>query len=221
MPAADTLASSDEIHTYLVTRLNDALRRPGMWGGEHAIRLMLDHLLFAERRQGAWEDEQRALEQRKAWTPIGVKGAFEDFLPADHGTSVASVYAEFAHRQGWLEADRLLDAAEYDSMLATIDSWATHDRVWADVTSAFGPPSVLFGSTNPYYGKTLGYVTTDPSAPMLFFHLWNGTDPGADSSWPPAHEQPLLLAVRRGDAPFAASFTFTPEGRRRRPAQGS
>ncbi|MFJ9447360.1 hypothetical protein ACIRRH_36755 [Kitasatospora sp. NPDC101235] len=59
MPAADMLASSDEIHTYLVARLNDALRRPGMWGGELGIRLMLDHLLFLERRQEAWDDEQR------------------------------------------------------------------------------------------------------------------------------------------------------------------
>ncbi|GHH82634.1 hypothetical protein GCM10018781_67970 [Kitasatospora indigofera] len=219
MPANAPLASSEQIHTHLVTQLNDALRRPGMWGGELAIRLTLDHLLFVERRQEAWGDEQRALEQRKAWTPTGVKGAFEGALPADHGTSVASVYAEFAHRQGWLKLDRVLSADEYATMLAAIDSWASQDRVWADVISAFGAPSVLFGSTNPYYGKTLGYVTADLSAPMLFFHLWNGTDPDTEPSWPPSREHPLLLAVRRGDAPLDASFTFTPEGLRRRPAQ--
>ncbi|MFD7408692.1 hypothetical protein ACFV7R_39995 [Streptomyces sp. NPDC059866] len=219
MPATDTLASSGEIHTYLVTRLNDTLRRPGMWGGELAIRLTLDHLLFVERRQGAWDDEKRALERREAWPPTGVNGAFEVFLPAGHDTSVASVYAEFAHRQGWLKLDRALSADEYATMLAGIDSWAAQDRLWADVTSTFGTPSVLFGSTNPYYGKTLGYATADRSEPMLFFHLWNGTDPDAEPSWPPSREQPLLLAVRRGDAPFAASFTFTPEGQRRRPAQ--
>lgn len=69
-----------------------------------------------------------------------MKGAFEDFLPAHHGYSVASVYAEFAHRQGWLAADRVLGANEYASMRDVIDSWAAHDRVWAEVTSAFGPP---------------------------------------------------------------------------------
>ncbi|MFE5587626.1 hypothetical protein [Kitasatospora sp. NPDC056531] len=219
MPATAPLASSEEIRTHLVTRLNDALRRPGMWGGELSIRLILDHLLFIERRQEAWGDEQRALEQRKAWTSTGVKGAFQDFLPADHGDSVASVYAEFAHRQGWLKADRVLNTAEYASMRDTIASWAAHDRVWPDVTSAFGPPSVLIGGTNPSYGKTLGYLTENVSAPMVFFHLWNGTDPGTEPSWPPAHEQPLLLAIRRGDGPFAASFTVTPQGRRRRPGQ--
>ncbi|MFG2919864.1 hypothetical protein ACGF0D_44275 [Kitasatospora sp. NPDC048298] len=218
MPA-DTLASPDEIHAYLVDQLNDALRRPGMWGGELAIRLTLDHLLVVERRQGTWEDEQRALERREARTATGVKGAFEAVLPADHGTSVASVYAEFAHRQGWLKLDRALSADEYATMLAAINPWTTQDRTWADVTSTFGTPSVLFGGTNPYYGKTLGYATADRSTPMLFFHLWNGTDPGTEPSWPPSHEQPLLLAVRHGDAPFAASFTFTPEGQRRRPAQ--
>ncbi|WP_033355039.1 hypothetical protein [Kitasatospora aureofaciens] len=219
MSATDKLASSDEIHAYLVARLNDTLRRPGMWGGELAIQLTLDHLLFVESRQGAWDDERRALERREASPPTGVAGAFEHFLPTGHDTRVASVYAEFAHRQGWLKLDRALSAEEYATMLAEIDTWAAQDRVWADVTSAFGVPSVLFGSTNPYYGKTLGYATADRSTPMLFFHLWNGTDPDTKPSWPPSHEQPLLLAARRGDAPFTTGFTFTPEGRRRRPAQ--
>ncbi|MFJ7913101.1 hypothetical protein [Kitasatospora sp. NPDC096204] len=219
MPATDKLASSGEIHTYLVARLNDTLRRPGMWGGELAIRLTLDHLLLVESRRGAWDDEKRALERREVWPPTGVTGAFEHFLPTGHDTSVASVYAEFAHRQGWLKLDRALSTSEYATMLAEIDTWAAQDRLWADVTSAFGAPSVLFGSTNPYYGKTLGYATADRSTPMLFFHLWNGTDPDTEPSWPPSHEQPLLLAARRGDAPFTTSFTFTPEGRRRRPAQ--
>ncbi len=190
-----------------------------MWGEELSIRLILEHLLFVERRQETWDDERRALEQRKAWTATGVKAAFENFLPADQGCSIASVYAEFAHRQGWLTADRVLVPAEYASMHETINSWADQGRVWADVTSAFGPPSVLLGGSNPYYGKTLGYLSEEVSAPMVFFHLWNGTDRDADPSWPPTREQPLLLAIRRGDVPFPISFTFTPEGYRRRPEQ--
>jgi hypothetical protein len=91
-----------------------------------------------------------------------VKGAFEGVLPDDRGTGVASVYAEFPRRQERLKLDRVLSADEYATMLAAIDSWASQDRVWAEVTSAFGAPSVLFGSTDPYYGKTLGYVTADP-----------------------------------------------------------
>ncbi|MFG3055399.1 hypothetical protein ACGFZP_31250 [Kitasatospora sp. NPDC048239] len=83
---------------------------------------------------------------------------------------MASVYAEFAYRQGWLKLDRALSSEEYATMLAEIDTWAARHRTWPGVISAFGTPSVLFGSTNPYYGKTLGYATADRSAPMLFFH---------------------------------------------------
>jgi hypothetical protein len=34
--------SLDEVHRYHLRRLNDALRRPGMWGGETTVRLFLD-----------------------------------------------------------------------------------------------------------------------------------------------------------------------------------
>lgn len=214
--SATALASSSDIRAFLVDRLNDALRRPGIWGGELGIRLTVDHLLFVEQRPVVLEEEQRALGERGAWPPTGVTGAFGGFLPSDHGCDMASVYAEFAHRQRWLKADRVLDAGEYAQMLDSVDSWAAQDRVWADVVASFGPPSVLIGSTNPYYGKTLGYLTDASSCAMVFFHLWNGTDPGAKPSWPPLHEQPLLLAVRHGDRPLAESFTFTPEGQRRR-----
>jgi hypothetical protein len=111
-----------------------------------------------------------------------VKGAFEGVLPDDRGTGVASVYAEFPRRQERLKLDRVLSADEYATMLAAIDSWASQDRVWAEVTSAFGAPSVLFGSTDPYYGKTLGYVTADPPTPMLLFP--SGTAPTRAPSLP-------------------------------------
>ncbi|WP_042365850.1 hypothetical protein [Streptacidiphilus neutrinimicus] len=213
------LASAHEIHAYLVDGLNQALRRSGVRGGEIHLTLVLDLLLFAERRQGDWgEVLHDELGSRDAVTSSGVQGAFRKFLPADQGHAVASVYAEIAQRQGWLRLDRVLDDDEYGSMLDVIDSWASRDRVWEDVTSTFGPPSIVFGGSNPLYSKTLGYATGEPSDPMLFLHLWNGSEPEAQSSWPPAYEQPLLLAVRRGDAPFSTAFTFTPEGLRRRPA---
>ncbi|MEU1086695.1 hypothetical protein ACFYPN_28790 [Streptomyces sp. NPDC005576] len=93
------------------------------------------------------------------------------------------------------------------------------ERTWADVTAEFGPPSVLFGGSNPLHGKTLGYLREDPQRPMVFFHLWNGVEPGA-ASWPSKHEQPLLLAVRLGRGSFHESLIFTPEGERRRPTIG-
>ncbi|SDL30025.1 hypothetical protein SAMN05421806_1266 [Streptomyces indicus] len=130
---------------------------------------------------------------------------------------MASVYAEFALRRGWLRPDRVLADDEYEALKGRVRQWAGEDRTWADVTAEFGSPCVLFGGTNPRYGKTLGYLSEDLEQPMVVFHLWNGSAPGAEP-WPPEHEQPLLLAVRYGEGPFRQTFTFTPEGLRRKPS---
>ncbi|MFB7515827.1 hypothetical protein [Streptomyces sp. NPDC056144] len=192
------------------------LRRIGMMGGEATIRVLLDHLLFVERRPEAWIEERTALEARGAWSSTGLSRAFAEFLPDDQECGMASLYTEFARRQGWLTADRLLTGEEYARLRATVGDWVVSDRSWSDVTSRYGQPSVLIGGTNPHYGKVLGYFTEDVRQPMLFFHLWNGTD-GSDAPWPPERTEPALLAARLGDAPLAEAFTFTPEGLRRRP----
>ncbi|WP_439678278.1 hypothetical protein [Embleya sp. MST-111070] len=113
MQATSALASGDEIRAYLRGQVNLALRRPGMYGDEVALRLLVDHLLFTEGRPDAWTTQQRQWEERGAWTSQGIAGAFGDLLPRDcRSYSVASVYAEFAHRRGWLNPDRVLTADE-------------------------------------------------------------------------------------------------------------
>lgn len=220
MPVSRSLAASDEIRAYLVDQLNLALRRPGMYGNEVALRMLMDHLLFVEGRPGAMADQQRRWQDRGASCSTGLAGMFRDLLPdrhCEHG--VASVYAEFAHHRDWLKPDRVLDPEEYTALRGAVRQWASEDRVWSDVVDEFGTPSILSGGNNPYYGKTLGYLTENAEEPMVFFHLWNGGAPGAEPSWPPEHEVPLLLAVRFGTGPFRQTFTFTPEGRRRLPVQ--
>ncbi|MFH8385475.1 hypothetical protein ACH4E7_31835 [Kitasatospora sp. NPDC018058] len=188
-----------------------------MYGGETALRLLFDHLLFVERQPEAFARQQRAWKGRGVWTATGVAGVFQDLLPEhDDEHDTASVYAEFAQQRGWLKPDSVLAEDAYAALTGCVRQWATVDRTWADVTSEFGPPSVTFGGNNPLYGKALGYLGEDPQQPMVVFHLWNGSDPGA-VSWPPEHEQPLLLAVRFGTGSFRRSFTFTPEGERRKP----
>ncbi|CCK24859.1 hypothetical protein BN159_0480 [Streptomyces davaonensis JCM 4913] len=221
MPLPNSLATAEEIHTHLVDQLNLALRRPGMFGGEMALRILIDHLLFVERQPEAIDQQQREWEDRGLWTSIGVAGAFCDLIPGrNYEYGMASVYAEFAQRRGWLKPDEVLAAGAYDALRGRVRQWAAEDRTWPDVTVEFGAPSVLFGGSNPLYGKTLGYLSEDPTQPMVVFHLWNGTASETDS-WPPDHEQPLLLAVRFGEGPFRRSFTFTPEGERRKPQQTS
>ncbi|MEU6705549.1 hypothetical protein [Streptomyces wuyuanensis] len=222
MPTSRSLAAPDAIRAYLVDQLNHALRRPGTFGSESelALRMLMDHLLFVECQPEALADQQRNWEDRGAWSSTGVAGVFRDLIPERYYEyGVASVYAEFAHRRGWLKPDRLLDRDEYAALQGVVRQWAAEDRVWTDIVDEFGTPSMLFGSNNPYYGKTLGYLTENSEEPMVSFHLWNGSAPGAERSWPPENEEPLLLAVRFGAGPFRRSFTFTPEGRRRLPVE--
>ncbi|MFF8532316.1 hypothetical protein ACN6K9_001568 [Streptomyces sp. SAS_267] len=222
MSTSRSLAASDEIRAYLVDRLNFALRRPGIFGtdSELALRMLMDHLLFVECLPEALAEQQRVWDERGAWSSTGVAGVFRDLIPERYYEyGIASVYAEFAHQRGWLKPDRVLDRDAYAALRGTVRRWAGEDRVWTDVVAEFGTPSMLFGSDNPYYGKTLGYLTKNPQDPMVSFHLWNGSAPEAGQAWPPEHEEPLLLAVRFGTGPFRQTFTFTPEGRRRLPAE--
>ncbi|MFF5170768.1 hypothetical protein ACFY25_34605 [[Kitasatospora] papulosa] len=222
MPTSRSLAAPDEIRAYLIDQLNLALRRPGMFGteGELALRMLMDHLLFVECQPEALAKQQRIWEEHGAWSSTGVAGVFRELVPEHYYEyGIASVYAEFAHCRGWLKPDRVLDRDEYEVLRGAVRQWADEDRVWTDVVDEFGTPSMLFGSNNPYYGKTLGYLTENPEEPMVSFHLWNGSAPGTEQSWPPEYEEPLLLAVRFGTGLFRQTFTFTPEGQRRLPVE--
>jgi hypothetical protein len=211
------LRSSTEIRDYLVDQLNMTLRRPGMFGGEMAIRLVIDHLVHVERREEAWVRQRQAMEDRGAFTVTGVSGAFAHLIPGHYEYGMASVYAEFARAQNWLQVDRTLTATEYFAITTQMSTWVAQDRTLTDVLDAFGPPSVLFGGNNPLSGKTLSYLTKTTADSMISFHLWNGTDPDAEAPWPPIYDEPLLLAVRCGTGRFDHSFAFTPGGQRRRP----
>ncbi|MFF4444550.1 hypothetical protein [Streptomyces sp. NPDC001502] len=211
------LAAPEEIHAHFVEELNLALRRPGMFGGEQALRILLGHLLFVERQPEAFTQQQREWEDCGIWSAAGVTGAFRDVIPGhNYEYGMASVYAEFAQKRGWLKPDRVLTEDAYEALKGRVWQWAKEDRTSGDVTAEFGAPSVLFGGNNPLYGKSLGYLSKDAKRPMVVFHLWNGSEPGTEP-WPPKHEQPLLLAVRFGEGPFRQSLTFTPEGQRRKP----
>ncbi|MFJ2236494.1 hypothetical protein [Streptomyces sp. NPDC087859] len=216
--APGPVVTADEIHAYLVRQLNRALRYPEGYGGELGLVLLYRHLLFTEGRPDAWAEASERLRESGAWTAIGVRGAFRDLIRGDDSSGMASVHAEFAHRRGWLETDRLLDARTHQALLDSARQWAGDDRVRSDVLAEFGAPSVLLGDDDPRYGKTLGYVSEDPDRPIVFFHLWNGRLDEDTSVGDRAYPEPVLWAVRFGDGPFRESFTFTPEGRRLQPS---
>lgn len=208
------LAPSDEIHGHLLQRFDDVLRRPGTFGshgnGEFAAQLLVDLVLAAEQRPGLLSEQQRRWAEQGAWTPLGVTGAFHAELPAPHDIPAMSVYAELARRLGWLRTGRLLDDEEYRALRGGIAGWTAQDRTWPDVRAAFGPPSMMIGGRNPEWSKALCYAPADPDRPLVTFHLWNEPDSGL--------AQTVLLAVRVGEGPFGGQFSFTPHGRRLRPA---
>ncbi len=209
MPHTPRLASSDEIRAHLVDQLGSVLRRPAAYGDlDTAVWFLMDHLLVVEHDAGAWQKEQSRLAECGAWYPDGVQGVFGTLLPQDpaRDTHTASVYAEFAHRRGWLALDRVLSQAEHRSMRDALPAWCAVDRAWSDVSAAFGEPSLVFGGPNPRTSKALAYATADPEDPLLVLHLWNDHD----SDRP----EPALLAARVGGTLLPEAFTFTPLGRR-------
>ncbi|ANW16963.1 hypothetical protein [Streptomyces clavuligerus] len=218
-PPPPELAASDEIHAHALDRLNLALRHLGMFAGENPLRVLLDTLLFVERRPETWEQQVSVWQERGMWTEYGISGVFRTLWPGTrYDDDTASVYAEFARRCGWLAPDRVLDGPAFAALREEARHWAAEDRTWTRTLERFGEPSLLCGSpANPRFPKAVGYTGPDPEEPMVWFHFWNGTAPG-DRLGPCRYEEPMLMALRCGEQePFRRTLTFTPEGNRRRP----
>lgn len=208
----------EAIRAYHLERLNAALRRPGMYGSETGIRLLMDAMAFVDGQDEAWLRELDELQHLGLFTSQGVPGAFRLVFPGDRqDETAASVYAEFAHRHGWLTLDGALSGEEYDRVRQEAMSMAARDSFLSEALTSFGPPSVWFGGTNPLYPKTISYVTSDPATIPVTLHYWNEADHTGDAEGPSVHPEPVLLAVRHGRGRFLDTLTFTPEGQARRP----
>jgi hypothetical protein len=165
-PVGPTL---DTVRAYLREQYNGAVRRPGMYGGEIALRLYLDALGAAYGHQRAAEAIE-ALQDRGAFNALGVLGPCAAFWPglvlpdrvasrAHLDDMVASVYGEIGRQQGWLDLDRPLTSGEHRAMTRSIKTWCTHDRTHSEVLESFGPPSVRCGGVGSKWPKTLLYAT--------------------------------------------------------------
>ncbi|MET8372744.1 hypothetical protein ABZU42_23835 [Micromonospora profundi] len=160
-----------EARRHHLAQVNGVLRRPGMYGrDEMAERLVLEAMAAVDGSLERWSTECDGLRERDAFTPTGVGGAYSSILPAGAvRDATASVYAEVAHRLGWLELDRALSEAEYERLSADISGWLSRQRTLADVIERFGPPSIWIGGTNPLYPKTLAYTTADRDHVLICF----------------------------------------------------
>lgn len=209
--SSDRAPGLEEIREYHLERLNQALRRPSMWGQETTIRLFMDEVAFVSGMGELWKQDLDELRQRGAFTAAAVSGAFAANLPSyrDHGAAVASVYAEIAWRRGWLAVDRCLPDDEYGRLCAAGDRWSGRDYRLDEIEAELGPPSVLIGGGNPRYAKTLAYAPTARDRGLICLHFASTYDWNAPRSQP---EPPVLAAVRYGAGAFVDSFIFTPAG---------
>jgi hypothetical protein len=198
----DTIAGMDtgtaarpdvtEIREHHLTRLNDAVRRPAVWGGETTIRVFLDSVAFVDGRTGDWAAAVSALRARGAFLPTGVRGAVARVLGGyGDDSAMASVYADVAWRLGWLTADRTITGPE----LRHLHEYAAQDRSLEQVLAELGDPSVWIGPRSPAHPKTLAWAS-DRVSGLTCLHFW------------PAG----LVAMRHGTGTFADTFTFTPRG---------
>ena len=64
-----------DVRGYLLSELNSALRRTGMYGGEMALRLYFDAVAYADEREQDWRRETDLLPDRGAGVSTGVSGA--------------------------------------------------------------------------------------------------------------------------------------------------
>lgn len=209
--------SAEEIRAHLHLRVNAALRRPGKFGGEAALYVLLDALAYADGLDADWRRELADLRERWMFLPTGALGTAELVLPESPrpDDAMASVYAEFAHRVGWLDVDRRLTRAEHGALLTRLPEWCAADRTMSDAEGTFGPPSVVFGGGNPRRPMTLVYASR-PDRPLVCMHHWNEIiGPELRTAYP----EPVLRAAHVAGRPFDTAFLRTPEGRRRRPEE--
>ena len=195
------------------------VRRPGMYGrDEMAERLLLEAMAAVDGILDRWQEQCQALRDRGAFTATGVMGAYRRIVPADAvRDATASVYAEIAHRLGWLSLDRVLPEAEFQELNAEIGGWVARDRTISEVIATFGAPSLWIGPTSLHHAKTLAYATVDPQQTLICFHLGTTSNEVIEPGPAGASAEPVVLAVRHRPGEFAGSFSYTPEGNRRRP----
>ncbi len=192
----------------LLERLNQAVRLPEDFGGLPTVVRLLDRLAAVQPSRGD-----------HVWIPdtngrLAPSAMLRQSFPDAEVHVVASQYGEDAHRRGWLRLDRTLTPAEHSVVVDTAVVWSRNNRSLQEVVDEFGPPSVIFGSTDPDRPKTISYTTSDPAAPVVAFHLGfappeadTGSDEGPSTS-------PVLLAVRVHDG-FVGGWEVTPLGESR------
>lgn len=219
-----------------LAELRSAFERPGMYGGdargaEQYFRIRLGDLCTIGDRAGALESAMKSLESSGLWCATGVAGALDHQIERRKGirqrfqmvNETASVYAEIAHRLGYLLLNRLLNADEWRSLRGGEAAILRRRRATrpTDLVAAYGPPSF---STLGSYTRTLCYASVELAEPWICFdasvvsEIFNGPTSSrlrtGTFDWldPGGLDDPPLRTIRFR-TPTSHEMMFTPYGR--------
>jgi hypothetical protein len=212
---ADTTRSVAEIREHFTRRLNDALLRPGMYGGEIVVRGFLGDLAWIDGREPDGGGVSESLEAAGAWSANGVAGVFARMFVGqlkEHEEAAVFVYADLARAWGYLVPQRKLPVSEYSRLRDDARAWtASSDRVLADVIGAFGVPSLWRPKYNPRFPASVGYVSESQADPLVVFDFWQEwAGPGHQSRFGP---EPVLRDVWWREGQLTDGLTVSPIGR--------
>jgi hypothetical protein len=210
---AGNVRSVSEIREHFLSRLNDALLRPGMFGGELALRWFLGDLAWIDGRDSPGGDDiAEFFKATGAWSPTGVRGAFARMFGGaarDHEEAAAFAYADLARAWGYLAPGCTIPRGEYARLRRDAPPWvASADRTLPDLVDAHGEPSLWRPKYNPRFPVSVAYVCEDQSDPLIVFDFWQETDRDNSLFGP----EPVLRNLRWRADRFEEGFTLTPTG---------
>ncbi|WP_203717728.1 hypothetical protein [Asanoa siamensis] len=208
------MRSATELRQRWLDSLPWMLTRPEMYATsgqafDFAARALMADLCFLDEREPEFEDVLAGL---RAYGTLGVAGPFVAMFGEDLSCTaeVASVFAEQFHRLGYLDVERVLDADEWQRLIATVRGFGGRDVRLSEVVAEIGPASLVMGK------RILGYAPADGSGWVFVDCLPRHRDeyvPGKGSFTWRRDDDPLARAVRTPATDFEAGLVLTLYGK--------
>lgn len=157
-------------------------------------------------------DYEQVEEVVRGFGKLGVHGPFAAIFGAERRCTaeVASVYAEFYHRLGYLVLERLLGPAEWTPLTRLREWVGDRDVRRSEVEDAFGEPSLRVGK------RVLCYAPADGGR-WVFFDCWDEPSPryvpGEGRFDGGLETDPLVRDVRTPAADFEDGLILTLYGK--------
>ncbi|MET8651368.1 hypothetical protein [Nocardia aurea] len=208
------MRTPEQLKSRWLTEAEQQFARPEMFARsgpemESVAGGRLRELCYLDDRDIEYEQVRKAL---RGFGKFGVHGPFEaTFGEKYHCTAeVASVYAEFYHRLGYLELERVLGPTEWAPMTGLRDWVANRDLRRSEIEATFGEPSLRVSP------RVLCYAPSD-GGPWVFFDCLQEVThryvPGAGRMDAESDADPLVRDIRTPAAGFEDGLVLTLYGK--------